>query len=136
MSPKITVVQQACPLLVPIVESGAIESKASRLILEEYLAPLMEQNIDTLILGCTHYGLLEEQIRDVLGDDVKVVAEEICVPPKLRDYLVRHDEVFKKLNRSGSVKFYSTDPTDKFVTLGSEFYGEEITVEKLTALEH
>ncbi len=136
LNPKIKVTQQACPLLVPIVESGAIGSKASRLILEEYLAPLQEQNIDTLILGCTHYGLLEKQIGDILGSNVEVISEEICVPPKLREYLARHEEIDKKLKRNGSVKFYSTDPTNKFITLGSEFYGEKIEVEKLTSLEH
>jgi len=136
LSPKIKVVQQACPLLVPIVESGAVDSKATKLILEEYLAPLREQNIDTLILGCTHYGLLEKQIRDVLGNNVEVISEETCVPPKLGDYLTRHEEISKKLRRDRSVKFYSTDPTDKFITLGSEFYGEKVAVEKLTTLEY
>jgi len=136
LSPKIKVVQQACPLLVPIVESGAVDSKATKLVLEEYLEPLKEQKIDTLILGCTHYGLLEKQIRGVLGSNVEVISEETCVPPKLRDYLARHKEIVEKLKSSGSVKFYSTDPTDKFITLGSEFYGEKIDVDKLTTLEH
>lgn len=133
-NPQIKVIEKACPLLVPIVESGAIGSQASRLILEEYLTPLMEQNIDTLILGCTHYGLLEKQIRGVLGEGVEVISEEACVPAKLRDYLDKHNEIKEKLSLNGSVKFYSTDPTDKFITLGSEFYGEKIIVEKLIRL--
>jgi glutamate racemase len=130
LDPKIDVIQQACPLIVPIVESGNVNSKLTKLVLEEYLTPIRDKDIDTLILGCTHYGILEKQIRGMLGHYIEVISEEVCIPQKLEEYLAKHGEIAAKLKCSGDVKFYSTDLTDRFVTLGSEFFGKKIVVEK------
>ena len=122
--------QQACPLLVPIVEAGEQNSKAAKLILENYLKALKTGNIDTLILGCTHYGILENKIRRITGSKIKLVSEGKVVAEKLKDYLKRHKEIEMRLGKSGIRQFYSTDLTDKFETLGSKFFGKEINARK------
>lgn len=130
LNPDIDVVQQACPLLVPMVESGEHTLKAARLILSSYLEPLVQQHIDTLVLGCTHYGILESQIRDIIGPDISIISESRVVPPKLKSYLERHAETAKKIGSSGTLSFYSTDLTPAFNNLGSQFFGKPISALK------
>ena len=71
--PDVEVFQQACPSLVPLVEQGELESKGAVAEVERYLAPLLDEGIDTLVLGCTHYPLLEPVIRRIAGDEVRLV---------------------------------------------------------------
>ncbi len=127
---KIRVSQQSCPLLVPLVESGEQDSKAAQLILNDYLKPLKDQGVDILILGCTHYGILENKIKKITGPKIRLVSEGRVVAKSLQDYLKRHKEIEIKLGRNKIRHFYSTDLTDKFETLGSKFFGKKIKAEK------
>jgi glutamate racemase len=122
--------QQACPLLVPLVEAGEHESAAASAALASYLEPLLAQDIDTLILGCTHYGILEAQIRAKVGSRVRIISEARVVPEKLAAYLARHLELAARLNRSGTIRFYSTGDLERFARLGSIFFGRPIEVER------
>ncbi len=126
----IKVYQKATPLLVPLVESGEYNSNTGNLILENYLKDLLNKNIDTLVLGCTHYGILESKIRKIIGPNINIISDKKTVPKKLKDYLIRHPEIESKLKKSRTIKFYTTDLTDKFTKLGSKFFGEEIRVKK------
>ena len=122
--------QKACPLLVPLVEAGEQNSKETEAILKRYLKPVLAKKIDTLILGCTHYGILEKKIRHIVGPDVEIVSEARVVPKKLERYLSQHVEVEKNLIKRSRVHFYTTDRTDTFQTLGSKLFGTKIRVEK------
>ncbi len=128
----IEVFQKACPLLVPLVESGEYRGAATELILKNYLSPLQKKNIDTLILGCTHYGILESQIRKILGPTISIISEAKIVPQKLKQYLKNHPEMESKLSHRPSVTFYSSDLTDTFSVLGSQYFGKKIQVKKVT----
>lgn len=128
---SVKVFQQACPLLVPIVESGDQDSPETATILERYLAPLLQKNIDTLILGCTHYGILEDKIRAIIGPNIRIVSGADVVPDKLKTYLEKHPELEAKLDRNARIQFYSTDRTDNFKRLGSTFFGRDIEVEQV-----
>ncbi len=127
---KVKIFQQTCPLLVPIVEAGEQNSPIAILALKKYLKPLKEKGIDTLILGCTHYGILEKQIRKIMGKKVTIISEAKVVPKKLKNYLTRHPEMDTKLDKNGQCQFYSTDITENFNILGSKFFGQKITVKK------
>ncbi len=129
---SIRVYEQACPLLVPIVEAGEKYHKATDIILREYLQPLQKKHIDTLILGCTHYGLLESKIKKILGKDVAIISEARTVPKKLKLYLHNHSSLEQTLSKKSSLLFYSTDLTENFQTLGSMFFGKKINVKKIT----
>ncbi|MFA6006299.1 MAG: glutamate racemase [Candidatus Paceibacterota bacterium] len=128
---EVKVFQQACPLLVPIVESGEDRAIFTKQILEKYLNPLKTKNIDTLILGCTHYGILEKQIKNIMGRKVQIISEASIIPKKLKEYFAQHPEIESKLARDGGCKFYSTDLTEKFTRLGSRFFGKKILAEKV-----
>jgi len=130
LDPKIKLFQKSCPLLVPIVEAGEQNSKVAELVLEDYLRPLKMSRIDTLILGCTHYGILENKIRKIIGKNISIVSEERIVPEKLSIYLKKHKEIERGLAKNRRIKFYSTDLTDKFQILGSKFFGKSIRVQK------
>jgi glutamate racemase len=123
--------QKACPLLVPIVEAGEHNSEIADIVLRKYLKPLLKKKIDTLILGCTHYGILEPKIRKIVGKKVKIISESKIVAQKLKAYLDRHLEVEKKLAKKNKKTFYSTDLTKNFEILGSKFFGEKIKPQKV-----
>jgi glutamate racemase len=127
---KIKVFQQATPLLVPLVESGEYKSEITDLVLKKYLKNLLKKNIDTLILGCTHYGILEKKIRKIFGPKIIIISDKKVVPKKLKSYLLRHTEIESNLKKNGVVKFHTTDSTEKFTTLGSKFFGKKIKVKK------
>lgn len=132
LNPKIkNIYQKACPLLVPIVEVGEQKSVATKIILKDYLESLKKKSIDTLILGCTHYGILEKEIKKIVGRKVCIISEAKIVPKKLKDYLLRHPEIEKKLGKDGIVCFYSTDLTEKFSRLGSRFFSKKIKAKKV-----
>ncbi len=132
LDPEIDVYQEACPLLVPIIEAGGHATKATEDILTGYLQPLIKKRIDTLIIGCTHYGILEDKIRGIVGPGIDIVNETGVVPERLAEYLDRHGDLWLTKNRS--IKFYSTDQTDRFKRLGSGFFGRDIEVETIDDL--
>ena len=123
---KIKVFQKACPLLVPLVESGEYNSKAAESILRGYMKPLLSKKPDTIILGCTHYGILENKIRKIAGRNIRVISEKKVVPKKLKNYLKKHPEIEKKLGLGGRREFYATDLSRGFEVLGSRFFGRKI----------
>ena len=119
-------------MLAPIVEAREQNSKATKIILENYIKPITKKDIDTLILGCTHYGILENQIRKTAGSGIAIIAGAKVVPKKLRAYLKRHPKIDQRLTKKGVINFYSTDLTKKFVSLGSKFFGKKIKAEKVS----
>jgi glutamate racemase len=131
---KNKVFQNPCPLLVPIVETGEQNSKITDIILEKYLKPLKKKNIDTLILGCTHYGILENKIKKIIGPKIKIISESKIVPKKLKEYLHKHKDIEQKIGKNGIVNFYSTDLTDNFIKLGSKFFGKKIIAQKISLI--
>ncbi|MDB5190405.1 MAG: Glutamate racemase [Parcubacteria group bacterium] len=132
LNPKVQVFQQAAPLLVPFVEEGAHRSEAAQLVVASYLRPLLKHRIDTLILGCTHYGHLESLIKKEIGPGVRVLSEGKVVAKKLENYLARHPEIEKTLKCTGGLTFYTTDLTEKFKTVGSALFGRPLTPKSIT----
>ncbi|MBI3573515.1 glutamate racemase [Candidatus Kaiserbacteria bacterium] len=128
--PKIRLFSQSAPLLVPLVESGKYASKAAKRILARYLKPLFAKKIDTLILGCTHYGILEPEIRKLAGKNVHILSEGKIVARKLVEYLARHLEIDSTLSKRSKRVFYTTDRTERFQKLGSVFFGQRISALK------
>lgn len=122
LDPHIDVYEQACPLLVPLVEAGKEDSAQMAELLQEYLAPVLAHGIDTLVLGCTHYCILQEKIKTIVGTDVQVISELEVMPEGIVSYLARHPEIEKKIKK-GESRFFTTGDVAKFETLGSRFFG-------------
>ncbi len=131
LSSKLKIFQQPCSLLVPLIEENEERSSAADLILKKYLQPLIKKKIDTLILGCTHYGVLENKIRKITGGKIAVINEGKIIGQKLKSYLKKHGEIENKLGKNKKIKFFTTDLTDKFKTLGSKFFGRKIFPQKV-----
>lgn len=124
-NPHAKVFSVACPLFVPIVEEGFVDHLAARLIVKEYLAPLKEQQVDTLLLGCTHYPLLKELIRSEMGDGVEIIDSACSCANRIQEVLSKAELV--RMNRMGPVyRYYVSDDPERFQDLGSAFLGMQI----------
>lgn len=129
LDPTVQVFQQACPLLVPIIEAGEQDGEVADLMLKKYLTPLLTQQIDTLILGCTHYSILKGKIQQLVDGKVEIICSGEVTAEKLQDYLRRHPEIDCRLSRGGRRRYLTTDLTPRFEQLASLFMGEPITAE-------
>jgi len=128
LDPEVEVIQQACPLLVPIIESGEQEWEGTGLILRRYLAPFKDR-VDTLILGCTHYSILKDQIQAILGPGHELICSGQVTAAKLVDYLRRHPEMETQLSRKKTRRYLTTDLTPRFAQLASLFMGHPLSSE-------
>jgi glutamate racemase len=111
---------QPCPLLVPLVEEGWTNRPVTRQVLREYLRPLLRHRIDTLVLGCTHYPLLKPAIRAVTGRVALVDSAESCAL-YVRERLAHLRLLCTSRRRSGVIRPYVTDETDRFAELAARF---------------
>lgn len=128
---RLKIYQNACPLLVPLVEEGWLNKTETRMIVKKCLRPLKDRQIDTLILGCTHYPLLMKEFVRIVGKRVKVLDAPKIVAEKLVDYLKRHPEIESKIEKNRYVRYLTTDSLEKFESLGSRFMGSKIKGEKI-----
>ncbi len=126
---KIEVFQQATPLLVPLIENSALQY--SQPILHDYLKPLLESDIDTLILGCTHYPLLKSQLRDEVGADVMIISQDELIAEKLMNYLSRHTNTEKLLSKSSTQRFLLTDIPSTTAQTAMQMFGKAVNLEKI-----
>lgn len=121
---QIEVYEQPCPLLVPYIESFMKNKKILNLILKEYLEPLIKKKINYLILGCTHYGLIKNEIKNILSKKIKVIEQGDIVAEKLKLYLDNHKEIKSKLTKNKSLEFYFSDYNDNYKNLMNIFFNE------------
>ncbi|MFA6255445.1 MAG: glutamate racemase [Patescibacteria group bacterium] len=128
---EIRVFSQACPLLVPLIEEGWQKRPETMKILRNYLRPLKQQKIDTLILGCTHYPILLKQFQNGVGKSIKVFDPAKVVAEKLKDYLARHPEIKKKLVKGTNHRYLVTDMTEIFIQNAEAWLGQKIKLEKV-----
>ncbi|MBK7595707.1 MAG: glutamate racemase [Gemmatimonadetes bacterium] len=131
--PELAVVEQACPLFVPLVEEGWFEHPATRLVAEEYLAPLRAAGVDTIVLGCTHYPMLSGLIGDVLGPDVVRIDSAQETARELAGVL-RAQELEAPPGTAVHHRWAATDDVARFARVGSIFVGEPLDVIELAAL--
>lgn len=125
INPKIKVFQKACPLLVPYIENQTKNKKILTLLLEEYLKPLLKNNIEGLILGCTHYEIIEKEIKKIVGRKIKLIGEGEQVAEKLADYLKRHSQLEKKLSKEKKREYFFTDKNLNYQKLIKIFFNEK-----------
>jgi len=135
LKPDIRVFGQACPLLVPLVEEDWIGKPETHMILKKYLSRIKRKQIDTLILGCTHYPFLQKDIERIMGKNCRVLNGPDTVSEKLRDYLVRHPEMEGRIGRQGNVAFFTTDDPARFKLMGQKFLRHTIPRVEQVAFE-
>ena len=131
LDPAVRVYSQACPLFVPLVEEGWLDHPVTRLTAQEYLKPVLAENVDTLVLGCTHYPLIKPLLQDVVGPSVRLVDSAITVAEQAARMLAD----LGIANPGDSLSTYCYTVTDiplRFQTIGERFLGRSLgTVEKV-----
>lgn len=125
------VIEQACPLLVPLIEEGFHKRAETKMILRSYLRPLKNAEVNVLVNGCTHYELIRKAIIGVMGKRVQVIDSPKVVAQSLADYLKRHPEMESALSRGKSVRFLTTDKNNQFDQLATMFYGQSVKAERV-----
>lgn len=136
--PFLHIAQQACPLWVPLIESGEHNSAGADYFVHEYLTALLKQDpeIDTILLGCTHYPLLqpkiEAELRKLLPErQVHIVAQGDIVAQSLQDYLHRHQDIEACLSRGASCTYLTTDSESKFSDHATIFLSSPVSASRI-----
>ena len=129
----IEVTQEACPMWVSLIEQQEQNSPGAEYFIKKNVDSLIEKDplIDTILLGCTHYPLLEDKIRKYLPNNVKIVSQGEIVAKSLVDYLKRHEEIDSQCSKNSIRHFYTTGDTSDFNNHASTFFGETIESKKL-----
>lgn len=126
ISPDVVVLNQSCPLFVPLVEENWVNRPEAKMVARRYLTPLKKNNVDSLILGCTHYPLLRRIIQDKVGRRVKLIDPAEAVVNVLSKYVSTQ----KDIDYSGSEEYFATDTGSRFQEIGSRWLGKPIEVKK------
>jgi glutamate racemase len=130
LRPNCQVISQACPLLVPLVEENWLDRRETKMILRRYLSPLQQQQIDTLILGCTHYPLLSSLIQRRMGKKVRLIDSSVAAAQHLHSFLAQHPE-FDAGDKTRRSRFFVSDATTPVQQLADRIFGRPIHLEKI-----
>lgn len=132
-SPGITVTEEACPMWVPLVENGEYDTPGADYFVKSKIESILARDpeIDTLLLGCTHYPILIDTIRRNTPEGVKIVAQGDLIAKSLKNYLERHPEIEEICSKGGRAEFLTTENEDKFADLASLFLGHPIEAKQI-----
>jgi len=130
-APNIQIIQHACPLWVPLIENNSHDSIPGKMFVKEDVERLLIQDdkIDTIILACTHYPILQEYIQELVGPKIKVVAQGPIVAKKLETYLSVHAEIETRISKNGTCKFFTSENKDVFNSKANQFMNLSIDSE-------
>lgn len=126
--PTFRVRSQECPMWVPLVENSEYDASGADYFVKKYVDMLFaaDPQVDTVLLGCTHYPLLYDKIRACVPAQAKVVAQGEIVARSLEDYMRRHPDMARRCTTGGACRYLTTENPDKFGDMASLFLGEEI----------
>jgi glutamate racemase len=132
--PESTIVGQACPMWVPLVENNEFDKPGADYFVKDSIDKLLAQDplIDTIILGCTHYPLLLDKIRRYLPSGITIIPQGQYIATSLEDYLRRHSKMDQRLTRGGTCQYFTTESATKFRESASLFLHEEVTAQHIT----
>ncbi len=121
-------VQEACPMWVPIVENNEIETEGAEFFIRKNIYNIlkMDESLDTLILGCTHYPLLINSIKKYVPENINILQQGAIVAEKLVDYLFRHPEIDSKISKNGIIEFQTTEIAKNFEEKATLFLDKEV----------
>ena len=129
----VVVASEACPMWVPLIENNEHLSEGADYFVRKNVQSLIKSDslIDVVMLGCTHYPLLEEKIKSFLPDDIKVVSQGALVAKSLVDYLNRHPEMDEKCTKNSTIQYFTTESVEKFASSASIFLKEKIQAQHI-----
>ena len=124
--PDIHIYSRACPLLVPLAEEGWIDNQIAMLTLENYLSDLRKLDLDSLILGCTHYPLFRESIQSVMGDSAPLILDSATSIAKMAKTKLKELELETERTDEGTFSCYVSDKPQRFQQLAERFLGHAL----------
>lgn len=132
--PGSVITGQACPMWVPIVENNEFDKPGADYFVNDSIQKLLDKDpdIDTIILGCTHYPLLMDKINLYCPKHIKIVPQGKYIAESLENYFVRHPEMNKRITTNGTCKYFTTESRTKFRECASLFLKEDVQVDRVT----
>lgn len=132
--PNIRITTEACPMWVPLIENNEHLSEGAAYFVQQNIRNLLKKDaqIDSVVLGCTHYPLIVPTIRRYLPPRIKIISQGEIVARSLKLYLERHPEMDTKCTKKGVTKYYTTESTEKFINSASIFLHVRITAERIS----
>lgn len=136
--PRLRVEQEACPMWVPLVETGEYDRPGADYFVRQHLDRILtrDPNIDTLLLACTHYPLLEAKIQQFVRPGVTLVGQGEIVAHSLIDYLHRHPDLADQCSKTGQRAFMTTDTVETFERQASVFFGAPVRAERVVMMNY
>lgn len=131
--PEITVNSHACPMWVPLVENNEYNKPGADYFVKKGIDDILQKDnlIDTLILGCTHYPLLLDKIKQCAPKEVNIISQGKYIAESLKDYLYRHPEMNSICSKEGTTKYLTTESAAKFKESATIFLNREVTAERI-----
>ena len=132
--PDIVVTGEACPIWVPLVETGESESDGADFFVKRHIESLLSKDskIDAIILGCTHYPLLMDKIRKYVPKGITIVSQGDYVAASLRDYMIRHPEMDARCTKGGTCSYFTTESVETFLPNASIFLNSAIDAQSVS----
>lgn len=129
----ITVTSEACPLWVPLIENNEHRNEGADFFIRKNIENLLKNDplIDTVMLGCTHYPLIQDRIAAFLPEGIKVISQGELVAASLADYLKRHSEMETKCSKNGNVTYFTTESVEKFSASASVFLKNKVEAQHI-----
>lgn len=121
--PHVKVIQEACPMWVPLIENGEHTGSGADYFIEKHIKNLLKSEVDTLLLACTHYPLVIKKIRQYLPSGVKLISQSEIVAKSLQKYLDNHPQLEAVLSKNKQYIFYTTDSSKDFDQKANIFFG-------------
>ncbi|TNE53788.1 MAG: glutamate racemase [Bacteroidetes bacterium] len=131
--PNLKVAQQACPIWVPLIENNLHLTEGGRSLIRNDIENLLrtDPELDVILLACTHYPILMEEIKTYLPEGIRLISQGIIVANSLKDYLSRHPEIDKKLSKESVVRYLTTENPSVFSEQGSTFLGVRVRADQV-----
>jgi glutamate racemase len=132
-APEIIVNQHACPLWVPLIENNKQDSVAGKQIIADDLNALLlkDPEIDAIVLGCTHYPLVQSYIESLVPSHINIISQGKIVADKLKSYLLNHPEIEDKCSKAGGIQYLTTENAEIFNANAARFLGIDIQSESI-----
>lgn len=132
-NPEAEIVSAACPLLVPLIENGFLKRPETVMIVKKYVVPLKMRQVDTLILGCSHYRVIGNVVQRKMGKQVTLVDSVAALAASVRQYVKAHADIDRALGKNGRCRYYVSDITDETKRKARQIFHCRGTLEKAAA---
>ena len=125
IDPNISVISKPCPLFVPLVEEGWIDHQVTKMVAKEYLMPLVDSGVDSIVLGCTHYPIIRKVIQDIVGSKIKLVDSAESTALEIANTL-KEKKILNNVNQNPNYQFFVSDFPHKFDEIGTRCLGRKL----------